>query len=212
MACVTTTPYGCLITKPDKQQQISLNLSEWDALRAIQDKVSDLWTNPQADVSQYWDLPHGDSKPSNVTVRVGGSSWCGERYVNIRVYVNDNPTKQGVTLSAANWFGVKSGLGFGSEAEMARQVYTGMLGEMGARAAKSKCEGCKRERPSQRDHECTTVTRELLSSIPPVDPYDFIVELAMLSRERGHRLERPLECYTACSTFLRADIEAELCA
>ena len=128
------------------------------------------------------------------------------------MYVNGTPTKQGVTLSASNWFGVESGLGFSVEAQLACQVYTVMLSEMGARAAKAKCEGCVRDRPSQRDHECFTITHGLLSSLPLVNLQNFVMELAVLSRERGHKLERPMECYDACSNFLRDNIVTELTA
>lgn len=214
MACVTSTPYGCTITRPDKQQQISLSRAEWNGLASVRGKISACLADPHRDVPspQHWDLPHDGSRPPHTVVRVNPSIWNGECYVNIRVYVNGTPTKQGVTLSASNWFGVESGLGFSVEAQLARQVYISMLSEMGVRAAKAKCEGCARDRPSQRDHECLTITRGLFASLPPVNPQDFVVELAILSRERGHKLERPMECYDACSNFLRDDIVAELTA
>lgn len=214
MACVTSTPYGCTITRPDKQQQISLSRAEWNGLAGLRNKITAYLSNPHRDVPppQHWDLPHTGSRPSGTVVRVNPSIWNGECYVNIRVYVNDTPTKQGVTLSSANWFGIESGLGFSVEAQLARQVYTSMLSEMGARAAKAKCEGCARDRPSQRDHECLTITRGLLSSLPPVNPCDFAVELAILSRERGHVMERPKDCYDVCSNFLKEDIVSELSA
>lgn len=213
MAYVSVNPHGCVISKPDKCQQIALNKSEWMGLGEIREKVSAFMAGRSPDESQYWCLPHGGDKDANVCTRVTLSTFSGGRYVNIRVYVSDKPSKQGVTLNASNWASMQTGLGYSPEASLGRQVYTQMLKEMVTARAQAKCEGCQKNWSSQRDHECL-VNSELMGQefpkMPPVDEFTYVVELAHLARDRRHYLERPLECYSLCAHLLRDSIEAEI--
>lgn len=212
MAYVTLTPQCCILSRPDKQQQICLNLCEWKALGAIVKDVTDTFCGSFSEGSRQWDLPHGEERTSSMVTRVCVGRYQDGHYVNIRVHVGDTPTKQGVTLNQAQWLGVKSSLGYCAEGSLARTVYARMVTRMARSSLVDHCEGCVRNLPSQLDHDCLTrvITTRLLSSLPPVNLFDFVVDMATASREIGHKLERPTECYMLCSHFLRQTIEEEL--
>ena len=141
--------------------------------------------------------------------------WEGGRYINIRVYVDNNPSKQGVTLSVSQWASVKTALGMdcGGESALGREVYMKMLREMVSSRVQDRCEGCEKGWSGQKDHACLMdrhLLREEMARLPPMDVPAYVVELATLARERGHVLERPLECYNLCANFLRQDLEDEV--
>ena len=215
MAYVSVNPYGVVISKPEKSQQIVLNKSEWMAMADLREKITVYMSGRTPDDhDQYWCLPDGGQKDdSDVCTRVTLSPYNGGRYLNIRVYVNEKPTRQGVTLSASNWASLQTGLGFSQEASLGRQIYTKMLRDMVTMRVQAKCEGCQQNWSSQRDHQClinNQLMRQEFAKLPPVDECAYVVELARLAQEKRHYLERPMECYSLCANMLRNDIEGEI--
>ena len=210
MAYVFNTPHGCVISKPEKQQQIALNLSEWMGLSQIHEKITAFMTGVSRDTSQYWNLPHANARGGSVDVRVTLSSFEGNCYTNIRVYVDGKPCKQGVTLNASNWASIQTSLGYSAEATLGREVYTHMLRELLAETMRSGCMGCEKGWGGQKDHDCLRDPGQTLRTLTPVDAHEYIVTLALKAKEKRHVLERPLECYVLCHNFLREDIEKEL--
>ena len=172
MAYVTISPIGCVISKIDKQQQIALNPAEWMGLTGIHEHVTAFMTGRATDASKYWCLPHGGACEQHVCVRVTLSHFEGGCYTNIRVYVDDKPSRQGVTLNAANWTNVQTALGFSPEAQLGREVYAKMLGHMLAEKLETACEGCAQGWGSQKDHQCLTdpgMVERILREAPPVN-------------------------------------------
>ena len=215
MAYVSCTPHGCVISKPDKQQQIALSLSEWMGLSEIHERVSSFMAGHSQDSTQFWKLPPSGSRDANVEVRVTLNHFEGGCYVNIRVYVDSKPSRQGVTLNNANWTSIQTALGYSAESSLGREVYSRMLRELLAARVKTKCPGCQKGTSDlqPQPHQCVTdpsLVRRCLESLPPVDQFDYTVELAKRAHERRHRLEQPAACYDMCANFLRNAIEEEL--
>lgn len=203
MAYLTFTSHGCVVSKPDKQQQIALSHSQWDSLCSLRDPITAFLTVRPDAVCRYWCLPSSLENGGRASVRVTLSRYEGGSYVNLRVYMDDQPTKQGVVLNLSNWLSLGCALGESEEASMGREVYRSLLRE--SASSRSPCEGCVKGWESQRDHDCATGSRlfpkELLAELPPVSAYDFAVELAILGRIRECKIERPLECYEMCTRF-----------
>ena len=205
MAFVTISPLGCVISKTEKQQQVSLNHTEWMGLAEIHQHVDAFMTGRATDASRYWCLPHGGAREQHVRVRVTLSHFEGGCYTNIRVYVDNKPSRQGVTLNNSNWASVQTALGFNAEAKLGRRVFTTMLTGMLRDALVSSCEGCAKGWSSQKDHQCVMepdIADRLLRELRPVDECSFTVELAQAAQKRSMVLERPHDCYMVCQHFL----------
>ena len=211
MAYVSCTPHGCVISKPHKQQQVALCLAEWMGLSEIQQHVSSFLAGHSRDFDRFWKLPNSGRRDDRVEVRVTLNQFEGGNYVNIRTYVDGKPTKQGVTLNSSNWATIQTPLGYSAEAAIGKEVYTRMLKELLAAAVKTKCPGCQQK--GSLEHQCShdqQLLRRCLQSLPPVDHYDYTVELAKRAHEMRYKLEQPWACYDMCSNFLRQAIEEEL--
>lgn len=214
MAYVSCTPHGCVISKPDKQQQVALCLAEWMGLSEIHQHVSSFMAGHSRDADDFWKLPNSGSRDPRVEVRVTLNHFEGGQYVNIRVYVDGKPSKQGVTLNSANWASIQTALGYSAEAVLAKEVYTRMLKELLSATVRIRCPGCQQKAgmpgpPAQCSHD-PELLRRCIQSMPPVDQYDYTVELAKKAHEMRHRLELPAACYDMCANFLRHAVEEEL--
>ena len=102
-------------------QQIVLSRVEWLKLCKLSSKVSDYMERTteesQREEEQSWTLT-----PERCIGAVSGQPWkkvvtkhtltCYKQlpYCNIRVYVVDGPSKQGVTLNTTEWFSVRNRL------------------------------------------------------------------------------------------------------
>lgn len=213
MACVSLSSLGCVITKHDKQQQIGLTRPEWRALVAIAEPVSAFMAGRNIQAARFWVLPHDGDREDRVRIRVTLNPYEGARFVDIRLYVDDKPSKQGVTLNGTNWASVQTALGTSAEAYLAKRTYAAMLKCLMKEKMATACEGCAGNWSSQRDHACMMnpeLRTRALSELPPMNEQTFIVELAVAAKREGIRLERPHECYQLCHHFLHEDIKSEL--
>ena len=215
MAYVVCTPSSCTITRPDKEQQITLSVLEWRALNELADCVTQYMLCPDStEPSQTsWTLPKAPWDSSPVETRLSINQFEGGRYAHIRVYFQDKPTKQGVTLNRPQWYSVQKSLTTRGSGETAtgRQVYTRMLKESFNAQRRSNCLGCERGWNSQKDHSCILTSRteaaNLLAQLQPPNECVFSSELARLMGERSIPLDRPGDCYILCKTLLRQEIE-----
>ena len=158
----------CSVTRkdPDGMQQIVLSRIEWLKLCKLSPKVSEYMERTSEESrrgeEQSWTLT-----PERSIGSVSGQPWkkvvtkltlnCykGSPYCNIKVYVADDPSKQGVTLNMAEWFSVRNRLSNvpGSELHLAEKAYRKLLIEVITQTIPDRCVGCKESWPSQTDHE-----------------------------------------------------------
>lgn len=227
MAYVQCHPHGLIIARPDKQQQVFLNRNEWSRLVTRSRAVTDFMAGSPidrgtadgvssgSDNSVWWHLSDGGGS-EKTRIRLSLSVFHDAPYCNIRVYVGDTASKQGVTLNQSQWHTVRGVLGTDAETDTAREVFTEMLRECLLEGMGASCEGCARDWPSQHDHAClqekNTLAVKVLAARPCVNPYEFQTRLAEKASTRKIALHRPADAYTVCNTMLRADVEAALLA
>ena len=138
-------------------------------------------------------------------------------YCNIRVYVGDGPSKQGVTLNTTEWFSVRNRLSNppGSELHLAEKVYKKLLTEAITKAIPERCVGCKENWPSQTDHECIVGRGSLIHRLGEdvsVSVFTFQHELMLLAKERRAMLETaPSDLFDVCDKLLKPEIIDDLC-
>lgn len=222
MAYVQTHEHGCVISRPDRNQQICLSLGEWRRLGALSGRITAFMGGACQDVEQGWSLSNPDcSQASPAEVRVTLSCYNSAPYCNIRMYTtgDQKPTKQGVTVNLAQWTSLSASLGEGDEVRAARETYEALLRELVLAGREKLCEGCREHWPSQKDHECLEVsggrqlTQRVLSSKPPVNVCEFQYRLSETARDRGLALRMGMsELYGLCRTYFRADMEDSLMA
>lgn len=212
MAYIRFLPQGVEVCKPEKHNQLWLTYHEWDGLCALKQQIAAFMAGEPNTECRYWILPRDEVRDEKITLRVVLNRYndtvC---YVHLRVYVGEQPTKQGVMLSSAEWLSVQTALGGSDESVMAREVYKHLLTE--SARSRQPCEGCIHSWGSQRDHTCLdegALTIENLQDLPPVNVHNFIVELAILARSRGHVLEHPAQCYDVCAKYLHQTLIGEL--
>ena len=212
MTYVHVHPHGCIVSRADKQQQIALTKSEWSRLSGVEPLITSFMCGVTKNESLYWTL--SKSQGGKVETRVTLNLFNGLPFVNLRVWIDSQPSKQGVALGTAQWASIKSALGCNDEGSMGREVYTTMLREKLSELRTTTCEGCIQSWPSQTDHECLmnkySLTKRLLDDGPVVDPYAFVVRFAEKASEKLHRLERPMEAYDSCALHMRELVEEDI--
>ena len=220
----------CSITRkgPEGMQQIVLSRVEWLKLCKLSSKVTNYMERTteesQREEEQSWALT-----PETRVGTVSGQPWkkvvtkltltCYKQspYCNIRVYVADGPSKQGVTLNTTEWFSVRNRLSNppGSELHLAEKVYKKLLTEAITKAIPERCVGCKENWPSQTDHECIVGRGSLihrLGDVVPVSIFTFQHELTLLAKERHIMLETaPSDLFDVCDNLLKPEIIDVLC-
>ena len=206
-------PHGYVISKPEKQQQVSLNKSEWSRLSALDEEIGDFFESRGMEGAQkWWSL----SGPGRIETRVVLTVFNAEPFLNIRVYMDGGPTKQGVTLAASQWSLLRASLGFNTEAKAGMEVYKDMMAEMVSEMITAKCQGCELSWSSQRDHECLMDRPAKVDAIlagetrPTIDPHQFTARLAEKARVGKWLLEQPFEVYQSCTFFMRSKIDEEI--
>ena len=220
----------CSITRksPEGMQQIVLSRVEWLKLCRLSSKVSSYMERTtegsQREEEQSWTLT-----PKARVGTVSGQPWkkvmtkltlnCYKQapYCNIRVYVGDGPSKQGVTLNTTEWFSVRNRLSNppGSELHLAEKVYKKLLTEAITKAIPERCVGCKENWPSQTDHECIVGRGSLIHRLGEdvsVSVFTFQHELMLLAKERHAMLETaPSDLFDVCDKLLKPEIIDDLC-
>ena len=220
----------CSVTRkgPEGMQQIVLSRVEWLKLCKLSSKVSDYMERTteesQREEEQSWTLT-----PERCIWAVSGQPWkkvmtkltltCYKQapYCNIRVYVADGPSKQGVTLNTTERFSVRNRLSKapGSELHLAKKAYRKLLTEAVTKAISERCVGCKESWPSQTDHECIVGRGSLihrLGDAVAVSIFTFQHELTQLAKERHVMLETaPSDLFDVCDNLLKPEIIDSLC-
>ena len=176
-------------------------------MAALEETISRYMRGDQTDEVQSWTL----SEPGRTETRVTLSWFKESPFCNIRVFVEDKASKQGVTLNESHWSSLRTILGCGDEIKLGRELYAEMLNDLIRDLRSTRCEGCVRDWPSQKDHECLQgLTLRIIAEKPSVDPFEFQFKLAEKARDKRLRLSNPSEIYEVCATLLRSSIEQEL--
>ena len=223
----------CSVTRkgPEGMQQIVLSRIEWLKLCKISPKVSEYMERTseesRREEEQLWML-----MPERSIGSVSGQPWkkvvtkltlnCynGSPHCNIRVYVGDGPSKQGVTLNVAEWFSVRNRLSNapGSEVHLTEKAYRKLLIEAITQAIPDRCVGCKESWPSQTDHECIVGRASLIQRLGEhpdgvrVSIVTFQHELTLLAKDRHVMLETPpSDLFDVCDNLLRPEIVDTMC-
>ena len=218
MALVTLNQFGVTIFRPQAGQQITMRPMEWLQLGALAEGyLGEIMrgndnSKPQ-DVERTWILGTYDTA-SKMELRVTTSIFQDRRYVNIRVFVMDQPTKQGVALGLPEWSMVTSHLIKNEELSLAKGVYEEMLTEGAAKKRRSACYGCEIEAPSQRDHLCLTEQgfyQDLIcSAAEEVRGPAFTLRIATSAYKMAIQLHYPpAELFDLVETYYGAEIREE---
>ena len=223
----------CSVTRkgPDGMQQIVLSRIEWLKLCKLSPKVSEymectseesrrkeeqLWTlTPERSIGSVSGQPW-----KKVVTKLTLNCYKGSPYCNIRVYVGDGPSKQGVTLNVVEWFSVHNRLSNvpGSEVHLSEKAYRKLLIEAIAQAISDRCVGCKESWPSQTDHECIVGRASLIQRLGEhpdgigVSIFTFQHELMLLAKDHHVMLETsPSDLLDVCDNLLRPEIVDTIC-
>ena len=213
MAYVQAHNHGVTISRPEKQQQISLTLGEWSRLGVYAERINGFMSRNSHEGEKWYPLGDPD-RSGGAELRATLSYYEGSPFCSIRVYVSGNPTKQGVTLSEGQWTSVHASLGHGPEVTIAREVYEKILRNLVLDGRQKLCEGCREGWCSQNDHECLTMsggralTQRVLASGPGVDLFEFQRQVCTIAFERQVPMKTSLTAlYDLCNMHFRSEME-----
>ena len=218
MALVTVNQFGATIYRPQAGQQITLRPMEWLQLGALAEGyLGEIMrgndnSKPQ-EVERTWVLGTYDTA-DKMELRATTSIFQDRRYANIRIFVLDQPTKQGVVLGVPEWSMVTRHLVNTQELSIAKKVYDAMLIEKASKNRRSTCYGCEVDAPSQREHECLNddgfFTMLIEKSAREVTGPDFTVRLALAANKTGMQLNYPpSELFDLVETYYGPAIREE---
>ena len=164
-------------------------------------------TSLNGEVDAKWQLP---GFPETF---VTTGEFQGRRFVNIRVWAESHPTKNGVTLSKTDFDVLETYLNQHGEVGCMKEAYRRLIREKASNIVKLKCEGCRLDCPSQKDHACCFEASDyeaLHSLLRGNDwreaPTRVIEKAAQIAHERNILLSRPLESLDIVQTFLKNEL------
>lgn len=133
-------------------------------------------------------------------IQVAATLFKGSMYLHIRVWKESKPTKQGVSLNFLEWLHLMSFLTFDVEAEIGIIVLKEMFCQNVNLAVKEKCEGCKHQWASQKDHDCLMKGWDIANSVlddvfKDVDYLEFMAALGKVAQKKKVAVKRPYETF-----------------
>lgn len=148
---------------------------------------------------------HLDDKKENVwqiggNLKVSTSIYNDNILLHIRIWFQDHPTKQGVTLSLHEWNYIFSFLVLNKEEKMAVKSIQNVLAHDVKMLVQEQCEGCKNDWPSQKDHDCVmnphSIAHNVIDDIfNNMDYLDYLMELSKVAQKQRVEVKRPFEMF-----------------
>lgn len=187
---VDVKPEGSvLLNRYEKQQQIFIPFDSWIHLVELKDVIQERLDSKK---EEKWYIRHN--------LFVNTSLFQDDIYLNIRVWRNDQPTKQGVTLCIPEWYHLYSFLHFDEEINLGIDVLQHMLSEAVGTFIHKNCEGCQQNMLSQTDHACLMDTLSTAKScvgnmFDSLNAFAFITQLAKRAEDRMILLKRPFSTF-----------------
>lgn len=140
------------------------------------------------------------------------SMYQNEMLVHLRIWWQNQPTKQGVTMSASEWYHFLQLLVMDAEATLGLSVLQSMLSSALAVIIKSTCEGCVQNYLSQSDHPClmdplSTANAHIDDQFDKLNVYQFIVKLAEKAAESNVIIKRPFDTFNILRGTKEQDIK-----
>ena len=174
-----------LLNRYEKNQQIFIPFDSWIQLVAVKDTIQERLDSKKED---KWFIGH--------SLFVTTSLFNEDIYLNIRVWWNDQPTKQGVTLYIPEWYHLYSFLHFDDETNLGVDIFKDLLTEAVGTFINKNCEGCQQDLPSQKDHAClmdasSTAKGCVDDLFHSLNAFEFITRLAKHAEAKKILLKRP---------------------
>lgn len=178
-----------LLCRYDRNQQLFFPRESWLALLALK---TDIQSNIENKKEQKFPLGNSLFIATNV--------YQDNVYTNLRVWWNNQPTKQGLVLNEAEWKHFFNFLKFDKEATLAQDVLENMLITDINAFIKDTCEGCTRQYASQLDHACLmdslgTARRCVNDIYEKLNVYDFIRKLSEKGMETHTVIKKPYDTF-----------------
>ena len=202
---------GFVITKTGddgKESSVFVGIAAWGLLTRYQVEAAKAL---DAGVLGQWILQKNSDES---TLMLTVSPYNNRNLLSVRIYANGQPTRQGVTMGAANFVYLRGFLTTSPEYVLGREAYKSLLYEQVHEQHKKRCEGCRLDCGGQRDHTCLQPIShavELLNGTG-VDPFDFQLTLAKRASDRKVFLAHPHTIYKMLHYHHRAEIEREIAA
>lgn len=191
-----------LLTRYQNNQQIYITRDSWLQLVALKDVIQ---KKLDSKTSERW--------PIGNNIYAVTSLFNDSMFLNIRVWWNEKPTKQGVTMSIQEWRHLYNFLHFDDEAVLGISTLEDMLSEAVGKFIKKHCEGCQGNLPSQTDHACVmdasfTAKRCIDNVFDQLNLFEFTTRLAKLGETKRIPLKRPYETFHLIRTLKENELKS----
>ena len=184
------------IKEVHKDRQITLSKEAWQSLCACKSQLDQAL---QEGAEIQFDL---DDK-----VKATTNNFNDKTYLHIRSWWNGHPTKQGISLREQDWGQLDGHLKQGDDMTLGIEVLRRMLKRKVGDYMRLECEGCVKDWPSQRDHECLMNTQQFAAQalekvVNNLDPTQFISAWAVEANKRKLVLDsRPMQLFKKLLVF-----------
>ena len=200
--------YGVEIRDDAKATRVFLEPATWECLLEYKHQIEQAFKLKK---EQKWQL----QKDENTDLKAHTNSYKGQFYLHIRHWWKDHPTKMGVSFSADGWKELKSYMSESEESILGKSVAVQLLREKVSNLIREECEGCEKDWPSQRDHDCLQsrkVAAELWinKAVSKILAIEFIKHLAEEAYKQKVILETPHQTLKRILQFHLGDIKEEV--
>jgi len=194
---------GVLLSRYDKNQQIFLPQDSWLQLVNFKDNINIRLENKQA---EKWSLGNN--------IQVVTSIYKEIAYLNIRVYVKDKPTKQGVALVGNDWGHLSSFLHPDDETKLGITIYQEMVNHGVCEVIKDTCAGCQENWNSQKDHACLMEAYDTAHScindvFEHINIHEFITRLGKEAGKLNIIIFKPFDTFQLIKMTMAEQIKAK---
>lgn len=192
---------GALLARYVKNQQVFVPRDSWLELVALKDTIQE---RLETKTEERWSIGNN--------IIVATSLFNNSIFLHVRVWWNDQPSRQGVSMPFHEWRHLHSFLQFDDEALLGVSVFKELLTESVTDYINKHCDGCLENWPSQNDHaclvdKCSTANSCIDGLFNQVNIFDFITRLAKHGESKKIVVKRPYQTFHLVKSVKEDDMK-----
>ena len=137
--------------------------------------------------------------------------------LHIRIWSENHPTQQGVTLNVSEWNYLFSFLNYDKEEEYSIETFQKILSHRMQSIQEDNCEGCEKGWRSQKDHACLEPKHErreingfIDEAFDSINYFEFLVNLSQIAQKRSILVKRPYEMFHHIKMIKKEELKKKI--
>jgi hypothetical protein len=211
MVAITILPNGASLDRISEgrlNQQVFISAEHWGTLCQIAPEIQQAM---ERSLTKDWivgacgSAAQEQSLEQHMNLKAVVSVFQSTPYLNIRIFVGEKATRQGVTLPPSEWQHLTEYLHDTDEMKAGKDVWERSWCEEAKKKTRSQCQGCKHNKAmSCASHSCDErdmMEAALVSTAPTMTPLKFQRLLASECEDREIIMDKPAMVFSLINMY-----------